>query len=154
MNRSNPFSALVIAIVVGGVAAGCSSDGTGLTGANLTTASVDAAAQAKTAAAPRINPECVALTARIDTLRKEGFVEGVEKASTGKSSTVTVKRASLAKMTELEKANAEFQAKCSTVGSGQTAAAGAAVAPVLPEQGSQQQVAKAPANQGTGTARP
>ena len=64
------------------------------------------------AAAPQPDAACVALTARIDTLRREGVVERVEKASAGKTKTVTVKRESLAKITELDKANAEFQAKC------------------------------------------
>jgi hypothetical protein len=42
--------------------------------------------------------------------------ERVEKASVGTTTNVSVKRASLAQMAELDKANAEFQAKCSTLG--------------------------------------
>jgi hypothetical protein len=64
------------------------------------------------AAAPQPDAACVALTARIDALRRDGVVERVEKASAGKGKTVNVKRESLAKITELDKANAEFQAKC------------------------------------------
>jgi hypothetical protein len=87
--------------------AACADGSTGL----LSTASLGTTAPVA-AAAPQPDPACVALTARIDTLRKDGVVERVEKASSGKSKTVSVKRDSLAKMTELDKANAEFQAKC------------------------------------------
>lgn len=66
-------------------------------------------------AKPAIDPACSALAARIDGLRKDGVVERAEAASKGKGSTVSIKRASLGQLTELEKANAEFQAKCSTV---------------------------------------
>lgn len=65
--------------------------------------------------APKVDPACVALTSKIEGLRKEGVTERVEKAAAGKGATVSVKRDSLAKMTELDKANAEFQAKCSTI---------------------------------------
>lgn len=87
--------------------AACADGSTGL----LSTASLGTTAPVATAA-PKPDPACVALTARIDALRREGVVERVEKASTGKSKTVTVKRETLAKVTELDKANAEFQAKC------------------------------------------
>lgn len=66
-------------------------------------------------AQPKIDPNCAAISFRIDQLRKEGFVENVEKVSTGKSSLVTIKRDTLAKMAELQKANAEFQARCSAI---------------------------------------
>jgi hypothetical protein len=102
--------------------AGCSSDGN-LLGSNLTTSSVDPAVSSKAAQASKVDPQCVALTTKIDGLRKEGVTERVEKASVGKSKTVSVKRDSLAKMTELDKANAEFQAKCSTLTPQQQAAA-------------------------------
>lgn len=112
MTSTRSRIALVAAVSI--LSAGCASEGN-LLGSSLTTSSVAPVADATKTAAPRVDPACVALTARIDGLRKEGFVQGVEKASAGKSSSVTVKRASLAKMTELEKANAEFQAKCSTL---------------------------------------
>lgn len=88
--------------------AACADGSTGL----LSTASLSTATPVATAAGPKTDPACVALTARIDALRKDGVVERVEKASTGKSKTVSVKRDSLAKMAELDKSNAEFQAKC------------------------------------------
>lgn len=73
---------------------------------------------------PKVDPACVSLAAQIEGLRKEGVTDRVEAAAKGKSSTVSVKRASLAKMAELDKANAQFQSKCSTL------AAPAAAAPV------------------------
>ncbi|MGE0766908.1 MAG: hypothetical protein AB7L90_10630 [Hyphomicrobiaceae bacterium] len=66
-------------------------------------------------AKPRVDPACQALAARIDDLRRDGVVERVEAVSKGKSASVNVKRASLAQMAELSKANADFQARCSTV---------------------------------------
>lgn len=66
-------------------------------------------------AKPKVDPACVALASRIDALRKEGAADRVAEVAKGKGATVTVKRASLAKVAELNQANAEFQAKCSTV---------------------------------------
>ncbi|MGD9803730.1 MAG: hypothetical protein AB7E81_10720 [Hyphomicrobiaceae bacterium] len=66
-------------------------------------------------AKPSVDPACPALASRIDQLRRDGVAERVESASKGKGTSVKVKRASLAQMTELDKANAEFQSKCSTV---------------------------------------
>jgi hypothetical protein len=88
--------------------AGCAADG------SLTTSSIGGSTQTA-AAASKIDPVCLALTTKIDALRQEGITERIEKASTGKTSSVSVKRESLAKMAELDKANAEFQAKCATV---------------------------------------
>ena len=85
--------------------AGCANDGSNA----LSTASV---APDKVAQAPKVDPACVSLASQIDTLRKEGAVERLEKAAEGKTSSVQVKRASLAKQAELNKANADFQAKC------------------------------------------
>lgn len=104
--RFTKFAAAAVATLS---LAACADGSTGL----LSTASLGTSTPAvAAAAAPQPDPACVALTARIDTLRKDGVVERVEKASSGKSKTVSVKRDSLAKMTELDKANAEFQAKC------------------------------------------
>lgn len=103
--------------------AGCASDG------SLTTSSIGGSTQTA-AAASKIDPVCLALTTKIDALRQEGITERIEKASTGKTSSVSVKRESLAKMAELDKANAEFQAKCGTVPRANKTAA-ATVPPVM-----------------------
>jgi hypothetical protein len=66
-------------------------------------------------AKPRVDPACQALSTRIETLRRDGVVERAEAVSKGKGSSVKVKRASLAQLAELDKANAEFQSKCSTM---------------------------------------
>lgn len=94
------FSVMAMAAL----AAGCSADGSG-----LSTASV---APEKTAVAAKVDPACVALSSQIDSLRNEGSVERLEKAADGKSSSVQVKRASLAKQAELNKAYADFQTRC------------------------------------------
>lgn len=98
--------------------AGCSSGGGGLFGNSLTTQSISTqpAGSQTIAAAPKTDPACYALAQRIETLRSGGLTERLEKAGSGQSSTVSVKRASLAQAAELDRANAEFQAKCSTLG--------------------------------------
>lgn len=61
------------------------------------------------------DPACSGLATQIEALRRDGVVDRVEAASKGKGNTVKIKRESLSQIAELEKANAEFQAKCSTV---------------------------------------
>ncbi|MGQ0672096.1 MAG: hypothetical protein ACT4N2_04350 [Hyphomicrobium sp.] len=102
---------LMAAVSAAALTAGCSGDLGG-----LTTQTIDPAKGAPTATAAKVDPACVSLTAQIDTLRKDGLTERVEKvAATGKSKLVSVKRESLARIAELDKANAEFQAKCTTL---------------------------------------
>jgi len=103
---------LVRSIVVSALAAGSAllagcADSNALFGnsANLTTASVTPAA------APKADPVCATLTAQIDTLRKEGIADKIEKASLKKYKMTT---AELVKADQLNKSNADFQAKCST----------------------------------------
>ncbi len=97
----NVLSVMALAALAGGCAAG----GNG----SLSTASVEAD---KAAMAQKVDPVCVALSSQIDALRSEGAVERLEKAAAGKSSSVQVKRSSLAKQAELNKTYADFQAKC------------------------------------------
>lgn len=99
--------------------AGCANDGT-LGTSNLTTSAVTPVA----AAAPKVDPVCVTLAAQIDQLRQEGSIDRLQQASQGKTTSVQVKRASLAKQAELNRVNAEFQTKCATIApKGATAAA-------------------------------
>lgn len=72
---------------------------------NLTTSSVSPAT------APKVDPVCVSLSAQIDSLRKDGISEKVEKASQKKYKLTT---AELAKADQLNKVNADFQSKCSS----------------------------------------
>jgi hypothetical protein len=109
---------LVIAALAAALALGaCSSDG--LLSGNTTTSALPEK--------PKVDPACVTLASQIDTLRKDGAADRVAEASKGKGATVTVKRESLAKVAELNKANAEFQAKCGTV-----APAAATLTPAAP----------------------
>ena len=73
--------------------------------ANLTTASVTPVA------APKVDPACTALTAQIDSLRKEGIADKIEKASLKKYKMTT---AELVKADQLNKSNADFQTKCTS----------------------------------------
>lgn len=93
-----------LALGAAALLAGCANDNLLGGGSNLTTASV--------APTPPVDPACVTLTAQIDTLRKEGVAEKIEKAAAKK---YKMTPADLAKADQLTKANAEFQTKCSTV---------------------------------------
>ena len=86
---------------LGLLAAGCSADG------GLQTASIN-----KPAEQAAVDPTCVALANQIDILRKEGNIEKLEQAATGKGASVKVKRESLAKQAELNRVNADFQGRC------------------------------------------
>ncbi|MEO1281829.1 MAG: hypothetical protein AAFV69_08850 [Pseudomonadota bacterium] len=112
MRKLTQISALIASTAI---IAGCAADG----GLNLTTGSLgtvgQGAATQDVAAAPAIDPVCVELTTKIDALRKEGTPERLAKVATGKTSSATVKRSALARMTELDAANQQFQAKCSNI---------------------------------------
>lgn len=62
------------------------------------------------------DPRCVTLTSQIEALRADGTVTRVENAADGKTRTVVIKRAALAKVAELNKAQAEYQRLCSKSG--------------------------------------
>ena len=102
--------------------AGCAND----PNSSLITSSVAKPKPAKVA----IDPTCTALAAMITSARQEGTPARVRAvaANTNKSRTVNIKRASLAKVAELDKLNAEFQTKCSKYPGLQTANAQPAVA--------------------------
>jgi hypothetical protein len=95
--RSAPTAAFVIALM----AAGCSNDGT-LTGGGLNTSSIDQTAKS--------DPACLTLAAQIEALNRDGTVDKVSKAAAKK---YKLKTEDLAKADELNKANTEFQTKCS-----------------------------------------
>ena len=62
--------------------------------------------------AQKVDPACGNLALEIDTLRREGVAEKVEKAAAKK---YTMKPADLGKANQLNKANADYQEKCSTL---------------------------------------
>ena len=75
-------------------------------GANqVTTSSVASQVQ-------KMDPACPSLAAQIDTLRKEGVADKIEKAAAKK---YKMTPADMTKADLLTKANGEFQSKCSTL---------------------------------------
>jgi len=90
---------LAFVVVAAGLATGCADGNGGL--------STQALAPDKT-----VDPVCVSLASQIASLRDDGTIERLEKAADGKSSNVQVKRASLQKQADLNKANADYQARC------------------------------------------
>lgn len=107
------FRFLAVALTVAGFGAlvGCANDG-GL----LTTSSVSPGSS--TALAPRVDPACVSLSEQIETLQQEGVAQKVEKAAARK---YKLKSADLAKADQLNKINAEFHTRCSSLPAKQTA---------------------------------
>jgi hypothetical protein len=91
-------SALVLA---GLLLAGCAEGNDGI----FTTGSL-------TGATEKVDPACVTLASRIQALRKDGIPDKIEKAAARR---YKMTRADLGKADQLTKANAEFQARCSTV---------------------------------------
>ena len=94
--------ALVLASVL---LAGCAmegSDGLFTTGSLTGTAAAD----------QKTDPACVTLASRIESLRKDGIPDKIEKAAAKR---YKMTQADLGKADQLTKANAEFQVRCSTV---------------------------------------
>ena len=58
------------------------------------------------------DPVCITLASRIETLRKEGIQDKIEKAAAKR---YKMTQADLGKADQLNKANADFQTRCSTV---------------------------------------
>lgn len=104
------------ALVLAGVMlAGCAMEGND--GGIFTTGSLTGGQQAS---AEKADPVCVTLAARIETLRKEGIQDKIEKAAAKR---YKMTQADLGKADQLNKANADFQARCSTVPTKPTTAA-------------------------------
>jgi|SRR5688572_4862956 hypothetical protein len=89
---------------------GCANDGSSTFGSNLFGAS--STTTASIPEKPRTDPACFSLTSQIDTLKKEGVAEKIEKAAAKK---YKMTAADLNKAAQLNRANAEFQTKCSTL---------------------------------------
>jgi hypothetical protein len=96
------------ALVLAGVLlAGCAMEGSdGL----FTTGSLTGGASQTVA--EKSDPACVTLASRIETLRKEGIQDKIEKAAAKR---YKMTQADLGKADQLTKVNAEFQVRCSTV---------------------------------------
>lgn len=102
--------------------AGCAND----PNSTLITSSVAKPKPVKVA----VDPTCTALTAMINSARQEGTPARVRAVATGNSKArmVNIKRASLVKLAELDKLNAEYQMKCGKYPGLQTASAQKTVA--------------------------
>ena len=103
-------TAFAASIAFAAIAGGCANDGS--SGGLFTTGALGDAPAATPAAKVTADPVCVSLSSQIDSLRREGTVERLEKAADGKTPAVNVQRAALAKQTQLNKLNADFIAKC------------------------------------------
>lgn len=101
--------AIGVSIVVSAATGGCANEGIG---GLFSTGAISEPAPAATVAKANVDPACVSLSAQIDTVRKEGSVERLEKAADGKTAAVNVQRAALAKQSQLNKLNADFIARC------------------------------------------
>jgi len=129
-----PTKILTIAgLTVAMALAGCAND----PNLSLVTSSVAKPKPVKVA----VDPTCTALTTMINSVRQEGTPARVRAVATSNSKTrmVNIKRASLAKIAELDKLNAEYQMKCGKYPSLRTAstqaiAAQSATATALPKK--------------------
>src|SRR5262249_5429898 len=108
-------------VLAGALLAGCAMEGSdGL----FTTGSLTGGQQA--AADQKADAACVTLASRIETLRKDGIPDKIEKAAAKR---YKMTQSDLNKADQLNKANAEFQARCSTVTKPVTAEAAPAAEP-------------------------
>lgn len=90
--------------------AGCANEGGGLFTTGALGSNTEQTPVAK--AEPKVDPACVALVSRIETLRKEGVADKIERAAAKK---YKLTAADIAKADQLTKANNEFQVRCSTI---------------------------------------
>jgi hypothetical protein len=102
MKARSGSTAVVFAALL---AAGCANDGSLTNG--LSTSSIDSSS---TAQATKQDPACMTLAAQIEALNRDGTADKVSKAAAKK---YKLKTEDLAKADELNKANTEFQSKCS-----------------------------------------
>jgi hypothetical protein len=99
----------MVAVLAGLLLAGCSGEGTeGIFTGSLANNNV----QNTPPPEPKVDPMCVSLVSRIDTLRREGIADKIEKAAAKR---YRMTQADLTKADQLTKANAEFQLRCSTI---------------------------------------
>ena len=93
------------------------------------TPTASAVEEATPSRASKVSAECSTLASQIESLRKDGTIERLEKVAAGKGDNVQVKRTAIARQAELNKANVDFQAKC---GPRLPAGQQAAVSPMVP----------------------
>jgi hypothetical protein len=118
-------SATSAAVLLAAFFAGCAQDGSLMTN-SLNTSAIDQQKAAQEAA--KSDPACLTLASQIEALTKDGIPDKVSRAAIKK---YKMKTADLAKADELNKANAEFQTRCSSYPPSPTLAA-AALEPPTP----------------------
>lgn len=118
------FRAFPALLFAGFMLAGCAGDN-----GPFTTGSVGPTAAAPE---PAVDPACVTLAARLDTLRKEGIADKIEKAAAKK---YKMTQADLSKADQLTKVSAEFQNRCSTITPKPATAQGPGAAPAMASAG-------------------
>jgi hypothetical protein len=108
--RSGSKTATAASLLLAVGLAGCSGD-SGVGGGLFQTGAVTpvAAPVAAPPAAPAVDPMCVSLNQQIETLRRDGVHTKVENAAAKK---YKLTAADIAKADQLNKANADFNAKC------------------------------------------
>lgn len=128
------YTRLLPAFALGALLAGCASDDLGgmFSTASIAPAAPAAPAAAAAPAAPRVDTACLQLAGQIDQLKKDGTIEKLEKVAAGKTTSVQVKRAAIAKQAELNKANADYIAKCGPSAARTASAAPAATVTAVP----------------------
>jgi hypothetical protein len=125
INASIIASLVAVTVSLGG----CANDGS--VSSMFSTSALGTSGETTTAAIiPKIDPACGTLAAQIDALRADGTIGRLEKVADGKGSNVQVQRTALKKQADLNKANADFQAKCAP--SVSRSASSAAVVPPAP----------------------
>jgi hypothetical protein len=87
--------------------AGCAGDGNYSFGSGTSNVTTSAVAES-----PKTDPACVTLATQIDALRGEGVADKVANAATKK---YKMTQADFAKADQLNRANSDFQARCSTL---------------------------------------
>jgi hypothetical protein len=98
----------VLLLAAGTALAGCAGEGAD---SIFTTGSLAPAATAPVAE-PKVDPVCVNLVSRIETLRKEGIADKIEKAAAKRYKLTS---SDLGKADQLTKASAELQLRCTTL---------------------------------------
>ena len=103
-----------VGLVIAATALACGCANSGL---DLSTASISQQQQA----APKPDPVCASLTNQINSLKADGTIDKLEQAAEGKTAKVAIKRTSLQKQAELNKAYAQFQTRCGPAAPAQAA---------------------------------
>jgi hypothetical protein len=103
-------------VLIGSMTLAACSGGSDLFGSSsagdVTTSSVGQAQQAQQAQGQKVDPACGSLAADIDGLRRDGIAEKVDRAAAKK---YRMTQKDLTKASQLNKLNADYQERCSTL---------------------------------------